>query len=67
MQTFHAQVGNYKLQFDCTDCAAVRSNLKSRGLKVVDKAVPRGHYMANTEIKNDMKITTFGAQTNFNA
>ena len=36
-------------------------------MKVVNGAVPSGNYAANTEIKNDMKITTFGAETNFNS
>ena len=63
MQTLHTTVGNYNVQFDAKDLSAVKANLSQRGMKVTDGAVAAGAFLENTEVKNNMKITTFGNQS----
>merc|ERR1711990_146151 len=68
MQTLNAAVGNYNVQFEAKDLSAVKANLNQRGVKVLDGAVAKGAFLENTEVKIDMRITTFGNQSvNLNA
>ena len=68
MQTFHAAIGNYNMQFDCEDCSTVKSAMDAKNIKLVAGPVKGVENFAMTNhIQDNMKITTFGQETNLNS